>query len=94
MAEPANTKSYIHPIQDHLFSSNRVDQDLVALFFMFFARCEYALKSSGFILEAKGGSGRYQIDWDRFATELPDTFFSNMDTSVSLAMTFRNRSPG
>ena len=53
-----------------LISSSRINYELVADFFMIFARAEFALKRAGF---AKAGKkGRIFVKWHRFAKSLGD----------------------
>ena len=54
-------------------SPSRIDRELIAEFFMTFARAEYALKEAG-LVKAVGCAGRFEIDWDRFADEIAEEF--------------------
>lgn len=61
-----------------LFPNMPLPQDLTYEFLGTFARCEYALKSSGF---AKGGASDVSANWDAFA-ETVDGHFRQLDEEI------------
>jgi hypothetical protein len=76
----------------HLFSPNRLDRELVADFFMLFARAEYALKKAGFI-KPRGDEG-FDVDWDRFARSLATVLTSPDDPQITEAVRYmQERAP-
>ena len=68
-----------------MFSSPRLDRDLVALFFMTFARSEFALKRAGYVR-----AGRYGpvLEWDKFADALGDGLFMSGDATLAEAVSY------
>jgi hypothetical protein len=56
-----------------IFSSPRIDRDLVTDFFMVFARAEYALKRAGYV--SPDASGAPRIRWDNFARTVDQKLF-------------------
>ena len=54
-----------------LFEHLDVDEKTVASFFIVFSRFEYALKRAGYV---HGGNGGVWANWDKFSSELKDTF--------------------
>jgi len=56
-----------------IFSSPRIDRDLVTDFFMEFARAEYALKRAGYV--GPDVHCAPQIKWDDFARSVGEKLF-------------------
>lgn len=74
-----------------LFSSPRIDRELVTNFFMTFARTEYALKRAGYV-EA-GRSGEPRIKWDDFARSIGDTLLNSCSPAVAGAISYLFSNP-
>jgi hypothetical protein len=74
-----------------LFSPARLDRDLVADFFMLFARAEFALKRAGFASpQGREGVG---VDWDRFARSLGPAVTSPTDQRILEAVEYLQENP-
>jgi hypothetical protein len=75
----------------YLFSPGRLDRDLVADFFMLFARAEFALKGAGFI---RGRTNDEPIvDWDKFARALANKLTDPDDPRILEAVRFLQDKP-
>jgi hypothetical protein len=74
-----------------LFSSPRIDRELVTDFFMTFARTEYALKRAGYV-EA-GRSDEPRIKWDDFARSIGDTLLNSCSPAVAEAISYLSSNP-
>ena len=78
----------ILPVPDAIRAiADSEDRRLAWAFFIFFARIEYALKSSGRYLKA--GRGRVaQPDWDRFAADHDDLFRADESEDLRAAVEY------
>jgi hypothetical protein len=74
-----------------LYSSPRIDRELVTDFFMTFTRTEYALKRAGYV-EA-GWSGEPRIKWDDFARSIGDTLLNSCSPAVAGAISYLSSNP-
>jgi hypothetical protein len=74
-----------------LFSSPRINRELVTDFFMTFARTEYALKRAGYV-EA-GRSDEPRIKWDDFARSIGDTLLNSCSPAVAEAISYLSSNP-
>jgi len=59
--------------------------DLATELFGFIARCEYALKASGYLMHAEG---KAQPNWDRFAGEIGEALLAIEDSELQLAHSY------
>ncbi len=75
----------------HLFSADRLDRELVADFFMFFARAEFALKRANFIHHGRGDG--VDVDWSRFARSLGDQATRPGNTRILEAVRYLQDKP-
>ncbi len=75
----------------HLFSAARLDRDLVADFFMLFARAEFALKKAGFA-SPRGGEA-VGVDWDGFARSLGCAVTTAADRRIVEAVKYLQEKP-
>lgn len=73
-----------------LFSSRRVDKDLLTDFFMIFARTEYALKEAKYF---KARGGRPEIQWDVFAKNIGDSLLASNEPAVLTAVKYLAENP-
>jgi hypothetical protein len=83
-----------HPtrlIPGYMFSPARLDRDLVANFFMLFARAEFALKKAGFARARR--NGQIDVDWDGFARTLGDAVTQPNDGRVYEAVKYLQDQP-
>ena len=74
----------------------QVDQSLLLEFFLTFARCECALKSTGFYRHHPEDPLNYpsaEPDWDTFAVSLRDTFKPDATTELREACEYMLESP-
>src|SRR5439155_6616575 len=78
-------------IPGHLFSPARLDRDLVADFFMLFARAEFALKRAGFASPGRGD--KINVDWDGFARSLGRPVTKPADPQVADAVRYLQARP-
>jgi hypothetical protein len=76
----------------HLFSTSRLDRELVADFFMLFARAEYALKCAKFIDKRERGHG-FDVDWDKFARKLGDQVTNPRHPQILEAVRYLQEKP-
>jgi hypothetical protein len=74
-----------------MFSSPRIDRELVTDFFMTFARAEFALKCAGFV--KAGPHLEPQVRWGDFASSLGDTVLSSRDPAVQRAIDYLTTRP-
>jgi hypothetical protein len=75
----------------YLFSPARLDRDLVSDFFMLFARAEFALKRSGFLLA--GNSNGVIVKWDEFAESLGNKLTNPEDPRIRESVRFLQEKP-
>jgi len=75
---------------DRLFEHLDVDEKIVARFFIFFSRFEYALKRAGYV---RGDNGRVWVDWDRFSSKLKDTFEPGKTSELQEAVRYLQDHP-
>lgn len=73
-----------------LFSSPRIDRELLADFFMIFARAEYALKEAGFVRSDKG---KPVIRWDEFAEKIGRSLLDSSEPAVTKAIKYLAENP-
>lgn len=73
-----------------LFSSSRIDRELLADFFMIFARAEYALKEAKYIRSDKG---RPVIKWDDFAEKIGGALLGSSEPAVMKAIKYLAENP-
>jgi hypothetical protein len=76
-----------------LFSPGRLDRDLVADFFMLFARAEFALKDAGFVRGLGKKKDEPSVDWNRFARALGSKLTSPDDPRIQEAVRFLQEKP-
>lgn len=88
MAHPERQTFKLHPLPAAraLFSPVRIDRELVAEFFMRFARAEFALKRAKFVRPGKFGEPK--IKWDDFATVCGSRLFDSTDPSITAAIAY------
>lgn len=72
-----------------LFSSSRIDKDLLTDFFMTFARAEYALKEAGYLSEQKTP----KVRWDKFATRIGERLLASDEPAVKNAIKYLVENP-
>jgi hypothetical protein len=77
----------------YLFSPGRLDRELVADFFMLFARAEFALKDAEFVRGVGRKKDEPSVDWDRFARELGSKITSPEDPRIQEAVRFLQEKP-
>jgi hypothetical protein len=74
-----------------IFSSINIDRELLADFFMTFARAEYALKKAGYL---KGDrQGRPIIQWDDFAESIANSILNAKEPEVQKAIEYLANNP-
>lgn len=78
-------------IPNQLFSPTRFDRDLVADFFMLFARAEFALKRAAFA--SQGSADRINVEWDRFAKSLGRAVVEPTDPRLVEAVKYLQENP-
>lgn len=74
-----------------IFSSPRIDRDLVTDFFMLFARAEHALKRAGYVSPDRNDTPR--IMWDNFARTVGQRIFDVGVPSVDDAIAYLQKHP-
>ncbi len=74
-----------------IFSAPRIDRELVADFFMVFARAEYALKRARYVEAGRAGEPR--IKWDEFGRVLGDRLFDPGSAPVAEAISYLMENP-
>jgi hypothetical protein len=67
-------------VPTYLFSSSRIDRELVSDFFMLFARAEYALKKAEWL--HSGNNGQIIVEWEEFAKTLGDKLTDPQDARI------------
>ena len=72
-----------------LFSSPKIDKDLLTDFFMTFARAEYALKKAGYLSQQKIP----KIQWDKFAAKIGQRLLSSEEPAVQHAIKYLMKNP-
>lgn len=78
-------------VPPYLFSTARIDRDLVADFFMLFARTEYALKSVKLIIPQR--NDRFSPDWDKFARSVGNELMASRDAQIREAVRYLEEAP-
>jgi hypothetical protein len=74
-----------------LFSSRRIDKELLADFFMTFARAEYALKEAGYFRADKNGAPL--IQWHDFARKIGESLSKSDESAVLKAIQYLADNP-
>lgn len=77
----------------HLFSPARLDRELIADFFMLFARAEFALKKAEFTSLCRSEGEKIVVDWDRFALSLGPTLTDPADPEIRDAVKYLQEKP-
>lgn len=75
-----------------LFSSPRIDRELVTDFFMSFARAEYALKKAGYVRGNKK-SGAPELKWEEFAQKISERLLKPDEPAVVKAIEYLVKHP-
>jgi hypothetical protein len=75
-----------------LKSVGRLDRELVANFFMKFARVEFALKRAGF-LSRRGKKEEIKIEWEKFAKSIAVNLKNLNDIRVQEAIHYLTEEP-
>lgn len=79
------------PNARRIFSAPRIDRDLVADFFMVFARAEHALKRAGYVTADRYDAPR--IMWDDFARHVGAKLFDGGIPDVDTAIAYLQNHP-